>query len=138
MSPEDRLGVLAMLALGYRELGDETRSAEVLIRAAQEARSARDAGWNTPGLSAWEAVVHYMDNRFDEARARIQTAMEQGWRDYIPLAQFPPAGEFLSQPEINVAMEPLRDEVAAMGDAVRDLENLPAPPDKIKMVGNSR
>jgi len=112
--PEERMILASALAYGQLAIGDQAAASDTIRAGLAQAERAASAGWDIPQIDAMAAVLLHLDGREDEARARLSTAVAEGWRDCYIFALYPQTADWIAQPEMQGVLDPVRRDVAAM------------------------
>lgn len=77
----DEMGVLKLLALAYRRLGQHTEANALLDRCRYLVDRAHESGWSTPVLHVRLAEIHVLSGDSDEAVEQLSLGVDKGFRD---------------------------------------------------------
>lgn len=122
MEPESVLAVQGLRAYAYKKLGQPAKAAEILDRSVEFALAARKEGWATPGVSSALAVVYACQERFDEALAELNSAVDKGWRNYWFTVNSPVTKDLESHSEYQRTMARIKEDLDLMLNRVRERE----------------
>ena len=119
LEPQSVLAAQGLRAYAYKQLGQMDRATEILDASVEFALKARAEGWRTPGMSSTLAVIYACQEKYDEALAELNSAVDQGWRNYGFTVNYPVTKDLEGRLEYERVMTRMKEDLEAMLRQVR-------------------
>ena len=120
LEPQSVLAAQGLRAYAHKQLGQMDRATEILDTSVEFALKARAEGWRTPGVSSTLAVIYACQEKYDEALAELNSAVDQGWRNYGFTVNYPVTKDLEGRLEYERVMTRMKDDLNLMLTRVKE------------------
>jgi TolB-like protein/Tfp pilus assembly protein PilF len=131
LGAEDQVFVLSIQAYAEEEIGQADAARSTRSAALEMATEAEKMGWSSPGLDATTGLLLRLDGQRSKAEARMQTAIDRGWRDYWNARSHPAFAQLIADDVFGEMLNVVEEDMQRMRVVVDRLEEQAAATDRV-------